>query len=162
MRRRVALALLVTLLVAACDGAAQGENSCDAESQPEDAPEVVRLYSSVWNEPDTAERLAILERIWAENASFVDPLLDERVTGIDEFNGYLDGFTEAYAGYYFTLQAWTAGDHHHNQLRMRWNFCDPGGALLVEGTDFGVLDANGRLQSIASFYALPWPEPPTP
>ena len=142
---------------ASSQGPAEG---CGVGSQPQGAPEVVLLYAGVWSEADTAERLAVLERIWAVDGSFVDPLQDEPVVGRDVFNEYLDGFTGAYPGYYFTLQAWTAGDLHHDRVRMRWNFCAPDDALLAEGTDFGVLGADGRWQSIASFFPLPWPDPP--
>lgn len=50
----------------------------------------------MWSEPDTDERLAVLEQIWADDGSFVDPLQDEPIVGRDEFNDYLDGFTGAY------------------------------------------------------------------
>lgn len=133
---------------------------CDVGSQPQGAPGVVLRYAEVWSEADRAERLAVLERIWAVDGSYVDPLQDEPVVGRDAFNEYLDGFTGAYPGYYFTLQAWTAGDLHHDFVRMRWTFCAPDHALLAEGTDFGVLGTDGRWQSVAGFFPLPWPDPP--
>lgn len=136
--------------------------TCDREWSPQDAPELTRLWASVWSKPNTEDRLAILEQIWADDGSFVDPLLDEPVAGRGPLNDYLDGFNAAYPGYYFTLRAWTAGDLHNDRMRMRWNFCSPDDALLVEGADFGVLAGDGRLQSVASFYALPWPEPAAP
>jgi hypothetical protein len=114
----------------------------------------------VWSEPDTDERLAVLEQIWADDGSFVDPLQDEPIVGRDEFNEYLDGFTGAYPAHYFALQDWTDEDLHHDRARMRWIFCAPDDALLADGTDFGALGRDGRWQSIASFFALPWPDPP--
>jgi len=136
--------------------------ACDAASQPEDVPDIVLDYASLWSMPDAAERLEILEAVWVQDGSYVDPLLDEPVTGIEAFNRYLDGFTGAYPGYYFTVRAWERGDFHHDRLRMRWHFCSPDGESLVEGTDFGILAADGRFQSVTVFFPLPWPDSPAP
>jgi len=46
----------------------------------------------------------------------------------------------------------TGVDEHDRCLRFGWAMSGPDGAVLMEGTDFGTLAADGRLQRIVGFF----------
>ena len=113
-------------------------------------PTVVRLWGEAWMAADEPARTEILEQIWAEDGFYADPFVDEPVIGREELAAHM-----AYgmgAGQYVEVSAWTPEDLHHERLRIRWRHCCPTGASLVQGTDVGEIDADGRLQRVTSFW----------
>jgi hypothetical protein len=48
-------------------------------------------------------------------------------------------------------------DEHHGYQRFAWAMLASDGCQVMEGVDFGELDADGRLKMICGFFA-PWPE----
>jgi len=44
-----------------------------------------------------------------------------------------------------------AVDGHHDRIRFSWELAPEGGPAVVAGTDFGVVAADGRLQTITGF-----------
>jgi hypothetical protein len=114
-------------------------------------PQFVRKYGEAWMAPDDETRLALLDDIWAEDGYYVDPYVDGAVIGRQALNDHM-----AYAmapGHYVEVAAWTDGDNlHHDRLWIPWRHCCPTGAILLEGDDFGEIDADGRLRRMTSFW----------
>ena len=110
--------------------------------------DVIDRYIAMWNETDAARRRELIARTWTETASYLDPMLQgEGQSGIDAM---VQGVQERFAGHRFRRTSEI--DAHHDRVRFSWELTPEGGAALVTGTDFGVVAADGRLQSITGFF----------
>ncbi|MEW6736741.1 MAG: nuclear transport factor 2 family protein [Acidobacteriota bacterium] len=109
--------------------------------------ELVDRYVSMWNETDTKRRRNLIAEIWTETASYIDPILQaEGFTGIDAM---VQGFQERFPGYRFRRTSEV--DAHNNRIRFKWELAPIDGPIFAAGTDFGVVTANNRLQTITGF-----------
>jgi SnoaL-like protein len=115
--------------------------------------DTVVAYASAWAEPDHARRLAILERCWAAGGVYLDP--SSRADGREALCEHIAGFQERLAGHRIELASGI--DEHDGYLRFAWTMSAPDGSQVMEGVDFGQLDADGRLKLICGFFG-PWPE----
>jgi hypothetical protein len=119
------------------------------------AQEKVADYMAAWAETDHAKRRAVLERCWAPDGVYLDPL--GRAEGRDGFAEHIGGFHERFPGH--RLEVSSGVDEHDGYLRFAWMMRDPDGAVVLEGVDFGELDADGAIRSIVGFFG-PWPPLP--
>ncbi|HEY0735947.1 MAG TPA: nuclear transport factor 2 family protein [Herpetosiphonaceae bacterium] len=109
--------------------------------------ELIDRYFAVWNERDTARRQELIAQTWAEDASYLDPLMQgEGHSGIDSM---VHNVQQQFAGHQFRQLG--ATDAHHDRLRFSWELVSDAGSAVVAGTDFGVVAADGRLQSVTGF-----------
>ncbi|HET8912222.1 MAG TPA: hypothetical protein VFN23_12200 [Ktedonobacteraceae bacterium] len=121
---------------------------------------IVLTYMSAWSETDDGERRALLEKCWNENGMYTDPTGD--FIGREALCQHIGAFLRRYTGHHFLLASGV--NQHHGWLRFGWVLIRPDGSKLMEGCDFGAVDANGRLQSIRGFFgplpavASAWPE----
>jgi hypothetical protein len=116
------------------------------------AAEVVDAYFAMWNETDPARRRATIERAWAPEASYVDPMFEAQ--GADGLDTLVAGVHQQYPGHRFRLTE--AVDAHHDRVRWGWEFAPPdGGAPVAAGVDFAVLAPDGRLREVTGFFARP-------
>ena len=115
--------------------------------------DTVVAYASAWAEPDHARRLAILERCWAAGGVYLDP--SSRADGREALCEHIAGFQERLAGHRIELASGI--DEHDGYVRFAWTMSAPDGSQVMEGVDFGQLDADGRLELICGFFG-PWPE----
>jgi len=116
-------------------------------------PKVARQYLAAWNERDEGARNAILEEIWADDATYIDVVGSAPVSGrvaVSRHIGALQGPT----GTYFEPREWAVGDAHHGHLQLRWRACAADGPTGVEGTDYAQLDAQGRISTAVGFSPL--------
>ncbi|MBV9791249.1 MAG: nuclear transport factor 2 family protein [Chloroflexi bacterium] len=109
--------------------------------------ELIDRYFAVWNERDTARRRDLIAQTWAEDASYLDPLMQgQSHAGIDSM---VQGVQQQFAGHHFRQLG--AVDAHNDRLRFSWELISDDGPVVVAGTDFGVVAADGRLQSVTGF-----------
>jgi len=109
--------------------------------------DLVDRYFAAWNETDAARRRELIVRTWAEEASYVDPLLaGEGHDGIDAMMGAVH---ERFPQHVFRLS--TAPDGFGDYVRFSWDLVAPGGEAIVKGSDFGVVDAAGRFKTVTGF-----------
>jgi ketosteroid isomerase-like protein len=109
--------------------------------------EVVDRYFAAWNEIDAERRRALIAQTWADDASYLDPLMQgQGHAGIDAM---IAAVQERFAGHQFHLTG--AVDAHHDRIRFAWELAPESGVAVVAGTDFGVVAADGRLHSITGF-----------
>lgn len=109
--------------------------------------DVVERYFAAWNEIDAERRRALIAQTWADNASYLDPLMQgQGHAGIDAM---IAAVQERFVGHQFHQTG--AVDAHHDRLRFSWELAPERGAAVVAGTDFGVVAADGRLQTITGF-----------
>jgi len=59
------------------------------------------------------------------------------------------GVHERFPGYKFRRTG--AIDLHHDRVRFSWELAPAGGPVFADGVDFGVIAADGRLQTITGF-----------
>ena len=119
--------------------------------------EIVAAYASAWVEPDHTRRLAILGTCWASDGVYLDP--SSRADGREALCKHIAGFQQAFAGHRIDLASGV--DEHDGYLRFAWTISAPDRSELMEGVDFGQLDAEGRLKLICGFFG-PWPQLPRP
>ena len=119
------------------------------------ASETVDLYTAAWHEPDAAARRALLEQAWADDGVYCDPTAI--AAGREALVEHLGAFQERMPGHAIVL---TSGvDEHDRRLRFSWRMLGPDGNPVIDGMDFGELDADGRLTRIDGFFG-PWPPLP--
>ena len=109
--------------------------------------ELVDGYFAAWNETDAARRRALIAQTWADDASYVDPLLSGR--GHEGIDAMISAVHERFPRHQFRLSG--GADGFGNYVRFSWDLVAPGGEAIVKGSDFGVVDAAGRFASVTGF-----------
>jgi SnoaL-like domain len=113
-----------------------------------DAKQVADRYIETWNETDPAARLTLMESLWAEGASYVDPLTS--LTGQDEISEFIGGIQSRVPGHEFRLL--DGVDAHHDVLRFGWELVPAdGGEPLAIGFDVAVTKGDGRITNLIGF-----------
>ena len=113
----------------------------------------VATYAQAWLETDPAARRALLERCWAADGVYCDPI--GRAVGRDGLADHIGGFQAEQPG--ARLEVVTGVDEHDGYVRFGWRLLAPDGSVALEGTDFGELDGDGVLRRIIGFFG---PLPP--
>jgi hypothetical protein len=116
-----------------------------------DVTTTVDTYLAMWNEPDRATRLALIERAWTTEGRYVDPV--QEAQGHDALSAMVDAIQAQFPGQRFRRQSGI--DSHHDQVRFAWDLAAPDGAVTVAGVDVGVVADDGRLVSITGFFGEP-------
>jgi hypothetical protein len=104
-------------------------------------------YLACWNESDTATRRELITKTWADDANYVDPLVDAR--GHDAIDAAIAATQGQFPGHVFTL----AGpvDTHHGVARFSWALGRVGDDPLVLGSDVASIGTDGRLARVVGF-----------
>jgi hypothetical protein len=113
--------------------------------------ETVNGYVAAWNEGDVAKRRALLEKTWADDGRYTDPMSDAQ--GREALIELISGFQSQYTGASIAIASGI--DEHHGRLRFAWKMSGPDASTQMEGIDIGQLAHNGRLQSIVGFFGSP-------
>lgn len=113
-----------------------------------DVTGTVDTYLEMWNETDAARRAAHIERAWAADGRYVDPMLEAQ--GHAALADMVAGVHEQFPGHRF--RRLSGVDVHHDQLRFAWELAGPDGAIAVAGIDVGMLAPDGRLRQITGFF----------
>jgi hypothetical protein len=116
-----------------------------------DVTTTVDTYLAMWNEPDRATRLALIERAWTTEGRYVDPV--QEAQGHDALSAMVDAIQTQFPGQRFRRQSGI--DTHHDQVRFAWDLAAPDGGVTVAGLDVGVVADDGRLVSITGFFGDP-------
>jgi hypothetical protein len=113
---------------------------------------LIDRYFAMWNTTDDAARRDVVAATWSPDATYVDPLV--AAEGHDGLVAMVRAVHEQYPGHEFRLTG--AVDAHHDRLRWEWQMTAPGdGAVLVNGVDFAVVAADGRLAQVTGFIEAP-------
>ncbi|MBW0445421.1 nuclear transport factor 2 family protein [bacterium M00.F.Ca.ET.228.01.1.1] len=109
--------------------------------------DLIDRYFAAWNETDGARRRELIASTWASDADYRDPLMTG--SGHDGIDAMIRAVQERFAGH--TFRRSTDVDSFGNRLRFSWELLTPAGEAIVKGSDFGTVDARGRLQSMTGF-----------
>lgn len=109
--------------------------------------ELIDRYLACWNETDSRARRELIATTWAEDATYVDPLVDAR--GHDAIDAAIAATQDQFPDHTFAL----AGpvDTHHDVARFTWGLGRDGDDPLVIGSDVASLGADGRLAHVVGF-----------
>jgi len=104
-------------------------------------------YLACWNATDADARWNLLLEHWADDATYVDPLVEVR--GRDALHATIAAVQEQFPGFVFGA----AGpvDAHHDVARFTWGLGPEGAEPLVIGFDVVTVDADGRIRSVIGF-----------
>ena len=105
-------------------------------------------YIAIWNETDPERRRELIAQTFTDDVVHQGPLFNgDGHEGIDTMARNIQ---EHLPGYRF--ERFGEIDAHHDRYRFTWEVLPPEGApRFAAGTDFGVLAADGRLQTVTVF-----------
>lgn len=106
------------------------------------------LFGKAWNEPDAAKREALINEAWIENGEFMDPV--NQIKGRKNLLLIITDFVTRYPGAE-VIQTSTI-DQHHSVYRASWKIILANGEPLIEGTDFGEFNKDGKITRVTSFF----------
>ena len=114
---------------------------------------VVDRYVDAWNEPNAAERIALVEQAFVPDGRYCDPLSD--VAGVAEVAAMIEAVRRQFPGY--RLRRTSPVEQHHDQVRFEWELAGPDGTVAVAGVDYVALAADGRFLSVGGFFGASVP-----
>ncbi|HWS51297.1 MAG TPA: nuclear transport factor 2 family protein [Microbacterium sp.] len=109
--------------------------------------EIVTAYLDTWNATAADVKAALLERHWAADAAYTDPMV--AVTGHDGIGGVIDAVHGQFPGFVFSLIG--TPDTHHTHARFQWGLGPAGQEPLVIGFDVLITDDAGRIRQVIGF-----------
>jgi hypothetical protein len=105
-------------------------------------------YLAVWNERDDITRRARIAQLFADNATYADPMM--RGSGIDGIDGMIAAAQRQFPGHRFFLHG--TPDGHSDVVRFAWTLAPEGpGAPVARGSDIAYVDGHGRLVRVTGF-----------
>ncbi|MEP7021206.1 MAG: nuclear transport factor 2 family protein [Pseudonocardiales bacterium] len=109
--------------------------------------DLIERYLASWNETEPAARRKLIDDLWAEDGSYIDPMAAAH--GRDEIEATIAAVQAQFPGFVFTA----AGpvDAHHCQARFTWGLGPDGAEPVVVGFDVAVADEDRRLTSVLGF-----------
>jgi hypothetical protein len=110
------------------------------------AAQIADRYIAVWNETDQGRRRALLAEGWAENATYVDPMMAGE--GRERIGELIGAVHAQFPGFRFKLDG--RADGHGDKVRFSWTLGPDSAADTIKGTDFITVE-DGRLKSITGF-----------
>lgn len=109
--------------------------------------DIARAYLATWNATEEQERRRLLERHWAPDVTYVDPMA--AVSGRDGDSADVAGVHDQFPNFVFSPVGEI--DAHHDQLRFQWGLGPVGVQSVVIGFDVVVLDRDGRIHDVRGF-----------
>jgi hypothetical protein len=109
--------------------------------------DVIERYIASWNQTDPQRRRQLVDELWAEDASYVDPMAEAQ--GRDAVDAMIAAVQAQFPGYVFTLVG--PVDAHHRQARFTWGLGPAGAEPAIVGFDVAVAGEDGRLRSVLGF-----------
>src|SRR3990172_5918280 len=97
--------------------------------------ETVEAYMAVWNETDADKQRGLLAKVWADGATYTDPMA--HAAGAEELVALVAGFHTQMPG--AKIVQTSAIDEHHGRLRFGWAMEGPGGSTRMERIDISEL-----------------------
>jgi SnoaL-like domain len=109
--------------------------------------DVIERYIASWNQTDPQRRRQLVDELWAEDASYVDPMAEAQ--GREAVDATIAAVQAQFPGYVFTLVG--PVDAHHRQARFTWGLGPAGAEPAIVGFDVAVAGEDGRLRSVLGF-----------
>jgi SnoaL-like domain len=111
-----------------------------------DITAIVDGYIAAWNETDADRRRDLVADAFADDASYVDPLMTG--DGTDGIAAMIGAAQQQFPGHRFELSA--GPDAHHDVVRFAWTLVGDGSPVAA-GVDFATVAEDGRLRAVTGF-----------
>lgn len=111
---------------------------------------LVSGYCAAWGEPSETRRQEILEKVWADDATYTDPTVD--LAGRHALAEHISRVQQKFPG--SRIVRLGPADAHHGLARFAWRSVLPDGRIVKQGIDICEIAADGRLQRIVGFFDL--------
>jgi len=150
MERRELFRAVVAIGIAspALSGLVQAEPQPERKRAMSNVNEVVVRYLAVWNEREPRKRRELVAKTWTEDGTYVDAARDGK--GHESLDAMIATAQGHFPGYRLNLASGI--EVHHDYLRFSWAAGGTADApLFIKGTDFVVLDGDGRIKSVVGF-----------
>ena len=108
----------------------------------------IGAYGEAWVEPDPARRLTLLERAWAPDAVYCDPLA--LVQGREALSEHIGQTQAGLQG--GRIEVTAEAVRHHDSAHFPWALRDAGGTTVMTGFDVVQLDDGGRITRLTGFF----------
>jgi hypothetical protein len=108
---------------------------------------MIDQYCASWGEDDPARRTEMLQEVWAERATYTDPMV--HVEGRQSLVAHIGAMRQQFPG--AKIVRTSAIDRHNHCARFGWRLEQPNGTPLPEGLDIAEF-RDGKLQSIVGFF----------
>jgi SnoaL-like protein len=113
-----------------------------------DITAVVHNYIALWNETTPEDRRALVAETFADEASYVDPLMSG--AGHEGIDAMVAGAQKQFPGARFELSQ--GPDAHNDRVRFAWTLVSAAdGTPVAAGVDFATVAADGRLRDVTGF-----------
>src|SRR4051812_9749940 len=111
---------------------------------------VVDDYLAAWNERDADARSALVQRAFADDATYVDA--HRSGAGHDGLDAMIATAQDELPGH--RLEPNGDVDAHNDRVRFSWTLIGPDGAIAI-GRDFAIVGDDGRLRDVTGFVDQP-------
>lgn len=108
---------------------------------------IATQYLALWNEADDERRRALLAEDWANDARYIDPMMQG--CGHAGVAAMIEGARAQFPGHRFALTG--TPDGHGDYVRFSWTLAPERGAPIAGGTDMVRLDDTGRIADVVGF-----------
>lgn len=108
----------------------------------------IGAYGEAWHEPDDDRRRQLLERAWAPDAVYCDPL--DHIVGREALVAHIGAFQQSTVGSSIDITAEAV--RHHDNAHFPWAITDATGAQVLTGFDVVQLDEQGRITRLTGFF----------
>lgn len=112
-----------------------------------DPARIATRYLEAWNERDPARRRALVAALWADDASFRDPIMGG--DGVAEIDAVIAGVQTRYPDFRFRQIG--RADGFGDYVRLTWGLGPEGADAPIKGADFLEL-RHDRLQKVTGFF----------
>jgi hypothetical protein len=109
--------------------------------------DIAERYLAAWNETDPTARRKLVDDLFAEDASYIDPMVEAH--GRDEIHATMGAVQAQFPGFVFTPVG--TADAHHRQARFSWGLGPDGADPIVIGFDVATTDDAGRITGVLGF-----------
>jgi hypothetical protein len=109
--------------------------------------DLIDRYLACWNETDSTTRRDLITKTWADDANYIDPLVDAR--GHDAIDAAIAATQGQFPGHVFALAGPVYA--HHDVARFSWGLGRDGDEPLVIGSDVASVGTDGRLARVVGF-----------
>lgn len=111
----------------------------------------IGAYGQAWLEPGEDRRRRLLERAWAPDGVYCDPL--DRVVGRESLVAHIGAFQKSVAG--GRVDVTGEAVRHHDSAHFPWAFTDAASTQVLTGFDVVQLDDEGRITRLAGLFDQP-------
>ena len=108
----------------------------------------IGAYGEAWLETDAQRRAELLERAWATDAVYCDPLAFVR--GREALSQHIAETQAGLSG--GRIEVTAEATRHHDSAHFPWAISDAGGATVLTGFDVVQLDDAGRITRLTGFF----------